>query len=256
MRTEITNSVGRQGRNNKADVDTVLHLLNLHRRRKGLAPLPPSKKADAALIAAIEEFQRAALGAATPSGTILPRTLETAVMKTPLGTYSEMCYSKPAWLAIATQELERGVREQSGLHRNEPRILEYLKTAPGLSRKVHEDTKHQCAQVHHMSDVDETAWCACFVKWCLTEAGKSTSAGTASAQTWKHYGTQLSGPEVGAIAVIHRTPFDDSSSGWHVGFYVGGPKDAPVLLGGNQGNKVCFSQYFDLVEYHYRWPKA
>lgn len=64
------------------------------------------------------------------------------------------------------------------------------------------------------------------------------------------------GPRVGAITVIHRTPFGDSSSGWHVGFYVGGPPDAPYLLGGNQGNAVKFSQYYDLDEVHYRWPPA
>lgn len=105
-----------------------------------------------------------------------------------------------------------------------------------------------------MSDVDETAWCACFVKWCLTQAGITQGLRDARARSWKTFGSQ-STAQVGAITVIYRTPFGDSSSGWHVGFYVGGPPDAPALLGGNQNNSVSFSQYYDLKEVHYRWPK-
>lgn len=39
MRTDIKQSVGRNGRNLPNDVDTVVHLVNMHRRRTGKSPL-------------------------------------------------------------------------------------------------------------------------------------------------------------------------------------------------------------------------
>jgi hypothetical protein len=46
---------------------------------------------------------------------------------------------------------------------------------------------------------------------------------------------------IGNICVIQREPFNDSSTGSHVGFFIGGdPRDGYVaLLGGNQNNSVC-----------------
>jgi len=45
-----------------------------------------------------------------------------------------------------------------------------------------------------------------------------------------------------------------TTSGYHVGFYVGGPAQFPVLLGGNQSNKVCRRQFIGWNVLAYRWP--
>lgn len=251
MRTNISASVGRNGRNHPADVDTILHLINVYRSKRGKEVLAPRKKCDTEMLQAIAEFQSSVLGDLVPTGVIQPNSLDVAHLKCPLGIYrTPKAYAEPSWLAVAAQEL--GVREASGLAANNPRILDYLSTVPGLSKLKH--VAHGKATQHLMSGVDETAWCACFVKWCLTQAGIKQGLRDARARSWRTFGSQ-STPKVGAITVIYRTPFGDSSSGWHVGFYVGGPPDAPALLGGNQNNMVCFSQYYDLKEIHYRWPK-
>jgi uncharacterized protein (TIGR02594 family) len=244
----------------------MLHLLNLHRRRTGLLPLDAFKvkaklndpgreraRKDAWLegfFSAIEEYQRTALAEAAPTGTIEPRSLAVAHLKGSLGTYTKrQKYTQPTWLAIASEEL--GVHELRGLEQNNPRILEFLGTVSGLAK--YNFVEKGAQTTHKMSEVDETAWCACFVKWCLTQAGQKTDGFLAQARSWRNYGEETT-PKLGAITVIYRTPFQDTSSGWHVGFYVGGPPDAPALLEGNQGNRVGFSQYFDLKDYYYRWP--
>jgi hypothetical protein len=62
----------------------------------------------------------------------------------------------------------------------------------------------------------------------------------------------------GSICVIKREPFNDSSTGSHVGFYIAGdPREGYVaLLGGNQNNSVC-RKWFVGVEpskIWQRWP--
>lgn len=106
-----------------------------------------------------------------------------------------------------------------------------------------------------LSQVDETAWCACFVNWCLVQAGETPQEG-AGAQTYSSYGKM--NPHTGAICVIRREPFNDSSSGSHVGFFIGGePKEGYVaLLGGNQNNSVCRKWFVGIEPGNIwrRWP--
>jgi hypothetical protein len=61
---------------------------------------------------------------------------------------------------------------------------------------------------------------------------------------------------VGNVCIIEREPFNDSSSGWHVGFYIGGEPNAgyAALLGGNQGNSVCRRWYVGFKNAYQRWP--
>jgi uncharacterized protein (TIGR02594 family) len=250
MRTDIGQSVGRTGRNRPNDVDTVLHLVNVHRRRTGKVPLKPRKRVDDALIEAIEEYQRNSLRQ-RPTGTIEAASTDLACLRLPLGAYTARDFTDPSWLKVACDERRKGVKEQRGLANNNSDIVKYLSSAPALGRITY-NGKEPNPQGLKMNEVDETAWCACFVQWCLLEAKKPAGRG-ARAESWKTYGIP-SAPREGAITVIFRPPFSDSASGWHVGFYVAGPPDAPVLLGGNQGNSVSFSQFYDLTEVHYRWP--
>jgi hypothetical protein len=70
------------------------------------------------------------------------------------------------------------------------------------------------------------------------------------------YGTE--GVVAGNICVIQREPFNDSSSGWHVGFYLGGDRREGyvALLGGNQNNSVCRKWFMgiDPLKIWQRWP--
>ncbi len=67
------------------------------------------------------------------------------------------------WLDIARREI--GQKERKGLPAN-PRILAYIATFPYLA-----DVPYPPQGVP-MSQTDETAWCACFVNWCLLRAGQ------------------------------------------------------------------------------------
>ena len=104
-----------------------------------------------------------------------------------------------------------------------------------------------------MIEVDER--CACFVNWCLMKANME-APGHSLAERWTTCGTHLDPKDVklGAVAVIERTPRSDPPK-FHVGFYIGGPADSPVLLGGNRGDMVCRRQY-KAHEVWYRWPVA
>lgn len=81
---------------------------------------------------------------------------------------------------------------------------------------------------------------------------------TAAAKSWSQYGTPIFQPRVGAITVLRKeaSSADASmtSSGWHVAFYIGGPAQAPTLLGGNQKNMVCRKLFKDYPVIYYRWP--
>src|SRR5437016_12580330 len=67
--TRISASVGQGGVNRRQDVVTVQTLLNLNLGHlTPLRPLAISGHADPATIAAVEEFQRRAVGTASPDG--------------------------------------------------------------------------------------------------------------------------------------------------------------------------------------------
>jgi uncharacterized protein (TIGR02594 family) len=167
----------------------------------------------------------------------------------------------PEWLLVARRE--EGVQEKRSLEENEKRILEYLATAPGLKALAHKvrdkATKKMVDTEYKMSEVDETPWCGCFVNWCLIKAGLPRGHG-ALARKWLTYGTEepINQPRVGAITVVHKEPTkaigNMTLTGFHVGFYVGGPPSAPTLLGGNQGDRVCRKSFAGWKVRGYRWP--
>ena len=161
--------------------------------------------------------------------------------------------SDTPWITIARKERDAGVAEYAGTNANNPRILEYISTFGYLSGIEYGNSGKK------MSEVDETAWCACFVNWCLTKAGKGKGP-SARAKDWLNYGTALSEPKFGAICVVYHQPnsgnASTTSSGNHVAFYTGGNNSNLTLLGGNQGNKVSEKNYgaYWTVQ-GYRWPK-
>lgn len=139
-------------------------------------------------------------------------------------------FDQPAWLAPAWAEL--GQHEIAGPKTN-PRIANLFADAG-----------------HPKVTSDEVAWCAAFVSACL-ERGQTPSARTLLARDYLAWGTQLSAPRHGAIAVLTRDP--DPNAG-HVGFLVGQTTTSLILLGGNQSNTVTAEAFPKSRLISLRWP--
>ena len=75
-------------------------------------------------------------------------------------------------------------------------------------------------------------WCARFVNMVLKQTGHR-GTGSDLASSFAHYGHRVSGPEVGAIAVMSRR------GGGHVGIITGvDARGNPIMITGNNGNRV------------------
>jgi uncharacterized protein (TIGR02594 family) len=80
-------------------------------------------------------------------------------------------------------------------------------------------------------------WCARFMNFVLQRTGHR-GTGSDAASSFAHYGQRVSGPEVGAIAVMHR------HGGGHVGVVSGiDAKGDPIIISGNHGHRVAESVY-------------
>jgi uncharacterized protein (TIGR02594 family) len=75
-------------------------------------------------------------------------------------------------------------------------------------------------------------WCARFMNMVLERTGHH-GTGSDLAASFAHYGERVSGPQVGAIAVMGRR------GGGHVGIITGiDAKGNPIMISGNNGNRV------------------
>ena len=75
-------------------------------------------------------------------------------------------------------------------------------------------------------------WCARFMNMVLEKTGHR-GTGSDMASSFASYGHRISGPEVGAIAVIGRR------GGGHVGIITGiDSAGNPIMISGNNGNRV------------------
>jgi uncharacterized protein (TIGR02594 family) len=75
-------------------------------------------------------------------------------------------------------------------------------------------------------------WCARFLNMVLQRTGHRGS-GSDLAASFSHYGQRVSGPRVGAIAVMSRR------GGGHVGIITGiDAHGNPIMISGNNGNRV------------------
>lgn len=134
------------------------------------------------------------------------------------------------WFEIARAEI--GQSELPGDQDN-PRILEYLRS-----------TSLDADAASH----DETHWCSAFMNWVFEEAGY---AGTDSAwaKSWMNWGRAIREPVRGCVAVFTR------EGGGHVALFDADNGDGTIrVLGGNQGNRVCFANYPKSRLLGYRMP--
>jgi|SRR5438445_2605262 len=75
-------------------------------------------------------------------------------------------------------------------------------------------------------------WCARFMNMVLEHTGHH-GTGSDMANSFAHYGQHISGPQVGAIAVMGRR------GGGHVGIITGiDAQGNPIMISGNNGNRV------------------
>lgn len=76
-------------------------------------------------------------------------------------------------------------------------------------------------------------WCARFMNMVLEHTGHR-GTGSDMASSFAGYGTRISGPQVGAIAVMSR-----GRRGGHVGIITGvDAQGNPIMISGNSGNRV------------------
>jgi uncharacterized protein (TIGR02594 family) len=81
-------------------------------------------------------------------------------------------------------------------------------------------------------------WCARFMNMVLERSGHR-GTGSDMARSFASYGRRLSGPQVGAIAVISR-----GRRGGHVGVVSGvDAKGNPIIVSGNHGRRVAEASY-------------
>lgn len=91
-------------------------------------------------------------------------------------------------------------------------------------------------------------WCARFMNMVLKLSGHR-GTGSDMARSFASYGTRVSGPQVGAIAVMGRR------GGGHVGVVSGiDPKGNPIVVSGNHGRRVAESTYSRGRIYAYVMP--
>ena len=132
------------------------------------------------------------------------------------------------WLAVAAREI--GTKEYPGNNSNHPRIQQYLATVNDLSalEKLH----------------DETAWCSCFMNWCVEQTGR-VGTDSAWAKSWGNWrkAAAISAMQTGDIAVFDRR--SPKGGGGHVGIAIAIDTTAQkiLLLGGNQSDAVRYAWY-------------
>lgn len=93
-------------------------------------------------------------------------------------------------------------------------------------------------------------WCARFMNMVLQRSGHH-GTGSDMANSFAHYGQRISGPQVGAIAVMGRR------GGGHVGVVSGiDSKGNPIVVSGNHGHRVAESVYPRGRIYAYVMPSS
>lgn len=92
-------------------------------------------------------------------------------------------------------------------------------------------------------------WCADFMNLVLAQSGAKTSK-SSMARSFADYGTRLSGPQVGAIAVFAR-----GKRGGHVGIVKGiDARGNPIIISGNHNRRVGEGTYPRNLVIAYVWP--
>ncbi len=94
-------------------------------------------------------------------------------------------------------------------------------------------------------------WCARFMNMVLERSGHK-GTGSDMARSFASYGQRISGPQVGAIAVMSR-----GRRGGHVGIVSGiDASGNPIVISGNHGHRVAEATYSRGRVYAYVMPSS
>lgn len=94
-------------------------------------------------------------------------------------------------------------------------------------------------------------WCARFMNMVLERSGHK-GTGSDMARSFASYGKRISGPQVGAIAVMSR-----GRRGGHVGIVSGIDANGnPIVISGNHGHRVAEATYSRGRVYAYVMPSS
>lgn len=155
--------------------------------------------------------------------------------------YTPSTFAAYPWMEYAFLAMSYNIREDRNERQqraaDNPYIVDFLRYA----------------QVSGQHLIDETAWCAAFVNWCMHNAGMEIT-GNPRARYWASWGRALGNPVFGCVSVFRR------GGGGHVGFYVGpGQRRGNLaILGGNQrdpsGGSINVRDYPVARLLAYRWP--
>lgn len=133
----------------------------------------------------------------------------------------------PEHLRVAAQDLD--LREEilvHGVPSSNPKVEDYIKAVTGKR-----------------ADARNVPWCAYWLGGVL-EKTKNPSTKSGMARSYLQWGVDVTDQDwkQGDVVVLWRGRRNDGVTG-HVAFLVSWDDDSFVLLGGNQGDKVCFQTF-------------
>ncbi|RZN17592.1 TIGR02594 family protein [Bradyrhizobium sp. Leo121] len=137
------------------------------------------------------------------------------------------------WRRVRVSRFERGVAQMQaqGLADSNASLSPEPQQAAsfGSSNIVDEARRHLGGNPTSRGSL----WCARFMNMVLQHSGYR-GTGSDMASSFARYGQRVSGPQVGAIAVMSR-----GRRGGHVGIITGiDAKGNPIMISGNNGNRV------------------
>ena len=156
-----------------------------------------------------------------------------------VGTYPQTAYRQ----RVHRARMEQAYRPQAERSAALTRLRQYANTQPsvtpyepgggvattGSSSSLVMEARHYLGGNPTSS---RSRWCARFMNMVLEKTGHR-GTGSDMANSFAHYGQRISGPQVGAIAVMGRR------GGGHVGIITGiDSAGNPIMISGNNGNRV------------------
>lgn len=156
-------------------------------------------------------------------------------LQPPENRFLRVSVGDPPWMAVAREQLARGVKEDPG-DRNNEEIAAYFQAINAHVGTVPGQTVH---------------WCGAFVGYCIKTCGVAAAAAKVAPEavgadywlTWDPIPDNQS-PPVGAIVIF---------PGEHVGFLADGSTDTKLkILGGNQSDSVSIVSR-DRAGAQFRW---
>jgi uncharacterized protein (TIGR02594 family) len=120
-----------------------------------------------------------------------------------------------------------GIQEAPGVDRNNPVILGWAREVGGTMPSIFPR--------------DSVPWCGLFMAVVAKRAGKTAPPDAYWALNWSNFGTPAGQPVLGDVLTFIRRTRDGKTAG-HVALYIGEDDTDYHVLGGNQGDQVCFDR--------------